>query len=67
MEVTVHTPGSNEAADWWARWASTALVTKAKALRRCWRQVSITVSMVSTKRLPLALCVPKESFRQITA
>jgi len=30
-------------------------------------QVSITVNMVSTKRLPPALCVPKESFRQITA
>ena len=26
-----------------------------------------TVNMVSTKRLPLALWVPKESFRQITA
>ena len=26
-----------------------------KALRRCWRQVSITVSIVSTKRLPAAL------------
>ena len=36
-------------------------------LRCCWRQVSITVSMVSTKRLPCALCVPKESLRQITA
>ena len=27
---------------------------KAKALRRCWRQVSITVNIVSTKRLPAA-------------
>src|SRR5262249_60668675 len=33
---------------------------------RC-RQVSITVSIVSTKRLPPALCVPKDSFRQMTA
>ena len=38
--------------------------------RRCatWRrQVSMTVSMRSTKRLPAADCVPNDSFRQITA
>jgi hypothetical protein len=33
--VTVHTPGSNEGATWWARWASRALVRKAKTLRPC--------------------------------
>jgi hypothetical protein len=36
---------------------STAAVMNAKALRRCWRHVSITVSIVSAKRLPAALCV----------
>lgn len=67
IEVTVHTPGSNEGAGWPARLASTAAVRNKKTLRRCWRQVSITVSIVSTKRLPPALCVPNESLRQMTA
>jgi len=65
--VSVHTPGRSEGAGWWARWERTAAVRYSKALRRCWRQVSMTVSIVSTKRLPPALCVPKESLRQITA
>ena len=65
--VTVHTLGSSEGAGSPARWASTAVVRYSKALRCCWRQVSITVSIVSTKRLPAAFCVPKESLRQITA
>ena len=49
-----------------AWWASMAAVRYANTARDCWRQVSITVSIVSTKRLPGALCVPKDSFRQIT-
>ncbi len=32
-----------------------------------WRQVSIPVHSVSTNRLTAALCVPNDSFRQITA
>ena len=63
----VHTPVSSDGGFWLAKWASTAAVTKAKRLRSCWRQVSITLSMVSTNRLPAALCVPNDSFRQITA
>jgi hypothetical protein len=65
--ATVHAPGRSDGVGWWARWEWTAAVRYSKALRRCWRQVSITVSIVSTKRLPLALCVPKESLRQMTA
>ena len=57
--VTVHTPGSSDGAGWWVRWASTAQVRKAMALRSCWRQVSTTVSIVSTKRLPSAQLRPK--------
>ena len=67
LKVTVHTLESSEGAGRWAKWAATAWVTKSKTLVFCWRQVSIAVSIVSTKRLPAALCVPKESFRQITA
>lgn len=55
--VTVHTPGRSEGAGWWARWAPTAAVRNQNALRPRWRQASITVSMLSTKRQPLALCV----------
>ena len=65
--ATVHAPGSSDGAGWWAKWAWTASATKAKTLRDCWRQVSTTVSIVSTKRLPRALCVPNDNFRQITA
>lgn len=52
---------------WAVSWASIAAVTKALRLRDCCRQVSVIVSMVSTNWLPALLCVPKESFRQITA
>lgn len=47
--------------------ASVAAVRKSKTSRCCWRQVSITLSRVSTKRLPEALCVPCDSLRQMTA
>lgn len=50
-----------------AQWAWTAAVTEAKTWRDCCRQGSITVSIVSTKRLPPMLWVPKDSFRQMTA
>ena len=50
--ATVHAPESNEGAGRWSKWAWTASATKAKTLRDCWRQVSTTVSIVSTKRLP---------------
>ena len=43
------------------------MITKEKALRRCWWHVSITVNIVSTRRLQVALCVPNDSFRHITA
>jgi hypothetical protein len=66
-EVTVHTPASSEGADWPAKWASMAVVRYRKLLRDCLWQVSTTVRIVSTKRLPFALCVPNDSFRQITA
>ena len=66
-KVTVHAPGTSERTGWWERWEWMAAVRYWNALRRCWRQVSMTVSIVSTKRLPPALCVPKESFRQMTA
>lgn len=49
------------------KWARTASVSHAKTLRPARRQVSITVSVRSTNRLPDADCVPKESFRQMTA
>ena len=65
MLVVVHTLGSSKGAGSLARCDSTAAL--AKALQRCWRQVSITVNIVSTKRLPAALCVQNDSFRQITA
>ncbi len=65
--VTVHTPASSDGPRWSSKWLCTACATKAKTLRDCWRHVSTTVRIVSTKRLPRSLCVPKESFRQITA
>ena len=49
-----------------AWWASMAAVRYANTARDCWRQVSITVRIVSTKRLPRGLCVPNDSFRQMT-
>ena len=67
QQVTVHTLGSSEGVLLAARLASSVLVRNAKAFRACCRQVSTTVRIVSTKRLPAALCVPKESFRQMTA
>jgi hypothetical protein len=42
-------------------WAFTASTSQAKTLRRCRRQVSITVSNRSTKRLPDADGVPNDS------
>ncbi|MBM4071788.1 MAG: hypothetical protein FJ271_23110, partial [Planctomycetes bacterium] len=61
--VTVHALASN-GAGFPAIWASTAVVSHAKALCDWRRQVSITVSRRSTKRLPPFDCVPKESLRQ---
>jgi hypothetical protein len=65
--VTVHSPVNSDGAGRSAKYAWTASPMKAKTLRDCWRQVSTTVRIVSTKRLPRALCVPKDSFRQMTA
>jgi len=48
------------------KWALRASVTKAKTLRCCWRQVSITLNSVSTKRLSEALCVPKRKEKGIS-
>ncbi len=62
--VTVHTSNSRLGVGWLARLAWTASVTKANTLRFCRRQVSITISSVSTKRLPEAVCVPKDSVRR---
>ena len=44
-----------------------AAAMKSMALRCCWRQVSMMLSRVSTKRLPDSLCVPCDSLRQMTA
>ncbi len=44
-----------------------AAVTKSMGWRCCWRQVSMTVRRVSTKRLPDSTWVPNESLRQMTA
>jgi hypothetical protein len=38
-----------------------------RSLRLRWGAITITVSIVSTKRLPFALCVPNDSFLQMTA
>jgi hypothetical protein len=67
LSVTVHALGSSEGELRLWKWASTVWVTNSNTFRCCWRQVSMVVNRVSTKRLPAALCVPKESFRQITA
>ncbi len=50
-----------------AKRASTASTIQESAFRCYRRQVSITGSSRSTKRLPSGDCVPKDSFRQITA
>jgi hypothetical protein len=65
--VTVHTPRSSDGALRCAKWRSIACVTNGSTARSCWRQVSITLSRRSTNRLPPALFVPNDSFRQITA
>lgn len=65
--VTVHTLERSEGAGWRAKWAWMAAVRSSKLLRDCRWQVSTTVRMVSTKRLPPVLCVPNDSFRQMTA
>ncbi len=65
--VTVHTPGSSEGVGCRAWWALMALIRYSKEFLDCLWQVSTTVRIVSTKRLPLALLVPNDSFRQITA
>ena len=64
--VTVHTLASSDGGFWWAKWAEMAWVRNSKVFLFRWRQVSRTVSRVSTKRLPLALWVPKLSCFQIT-
>jgi hypothetical protein len=50
-----------------AKLARTLARTNDNTLRFRWRHVSTTLNSVSTKRLPLALGVPNDSFRQITA
>lgn len=65
--VTVHASGSSDGCGWPSKWAVTADVRKVRTSRCCWRQVVTTLSSVSTNRLPDALCVPNDSFRQITA
>jgi hypothetical protein len=45
-------------AGWSAQAARTASVTNANRLRPCWAHVAGTLSICSTKRLPLSLCVP---------
>ncbi len=64
LTVTVDTSDRSLGVGWLTKWALTASVTKANTLRPCWRHVSITLSSVSTKRLPEVLGVPKDSFRQ---
>src|SRR4051794_13965813 len=61
--VSVHGAGRSEGAFCPARWDSRAAVRYSKTERFCRRQVSMTVSMRSTKRLPAALWVPNDSFR----
>jgi hypothetical protein len=51
---------------WCAPWTWTAALTEAKASRDYRWQVAITVGIVSTNRLPLALCVSKDTLSQIT-
>lgn len=65
--VKVHTPDKREGAVLPAKRASTASTIQASAFRFCRRQVSTTVSIRSTNRLPSGDCVPNDSFRQITA
>ena len=65
--LTVHASGRSDGAGNRVSSRVVAAVTNSKTLRDCWRQVSITVSSVSTKRLSLELCVPKLSLRQMTA
>ena len=67
QQVILHGPETSEGDFCLAKWASTAVVRNWKTLRDCCRQVSMTVSRVSTKRLPCALWVPKDNLRQITA
>jgi hypothetical protein len=65
--VTVHALCSSEGGFCLWKWFSMERVTWSMTERFCWRQVSMVVSIVSTNRLPCSLCVPKLSFRQITA
>ena len=67
VEVIVHTVASRDGAISLRRLACTASVSQAKTFRSWRRQVSMTVNMRSTNRLPEADCVPNDSFRQITA
>ena len=54
-------PGS-----FWSR-ASIVVVTHSRPDQSCWRHLSIAERCISTKRLPPALCVPKNSLPQMTA
>jgi len=65
--LTVHTLIKSKGVVFLAKWAVMASLTYVRTLRCCCRQVSITLSSVSTKRLLFSLWVPKLSFRQITA
>ena len=49
LGVILHGPEARGGAFWLAKWASMAVARNWKTLRDCWRQVSITVSKVSTK------------------
>ena len=57
-EVAVHGPGRSEGVGSWRRALVMASVMNSNTLRPCWRQVSRIVCIVSTNRLPAALCVP---------
>ena len=48
LQVTIHTPAISLGAGLLAAKASMAAVRKSMGWRRCWRQVSRTVSRVST-------------------
>ncbi len=53
--------------DWPAKWAWMAAVRYSK-VHFDWRwQFSTTVGIVSTTRLPAALCLPNDNFRQMNA
>ena len=65
--VPVHGSASSDDCFVPAELAISESVRNSRTERFCCRQLSTTVSIRSTNRLPASLCVPNYRFRQITA